>query len=243
VALPRLLIVDDQVEVLKLILRTLAPGKYAVRMAGDGVEALTLARESTPDLIITDVNMPRMDGWTLVKHMRSTAALALVPVIFLTGQSASEDHIRGYRLGADDYIDKTTSFGELPARVDRALAKHRELDATVAPGTSTPGLAGRCDVIGLASLLTILDAGRRSGILRLRRTSPAEEGLIFVVEGRVHRAELRPGKARNRDVVFELLRWTSGTFDFTSSELRVADDVQGSTAQLLVEGARRIDEP
>src|SRR5688500_5412189 len=106
-ALPRLLIVDDQVEVLKFIMRTLGPDRYAVRMAGDGVEALTLARESTPDLVITDVNMPRMDGWNLVKSMRAIPALTLVPVIFLTGQEAAEDHVRGFRLGADDYIDKS----------------------------------------------------------------------------------------------------------------------------------------
>jgi DNA-binding response OmpR family regulator len=240
-ALPRLLIVDDQIEVLKLITRTLGPGQYAVRMAGDGVEALTLAKESTPDLVITDVNMPRMDGWTLVRQMRSTPSLALVPVILLTGQEAAEDHIRGFRLGADDYIDKSTSFGELPARVIRALEKRRELGAT--PGMSSPsaGLAGRCDVIGLASLLTILDTDRRSGILRLRRTSPPEEGLLFVVEGRVHRAELRPRDVKNRDAVFELLRWSAGTFDFSPMPLRVADDVEASAAQLLVEGARRMD--
>ena len=136
-------------------------GKYEIRTAADGEEGLRLAQEEPPDLIITDVNMPRMDGWTMVKRLRADARLAVVPVIFLTSRSAIEDHIRGFRLGADDYLEKSTSFWELSDRVRSALAKRRELDQAVAPGSSAHegGLAGRCDVIGLASLLTILESG------------------------------------------------------------------------------------
>ncbi len=235
---PRVLCVDDHLDVLRIVSKVLGLGGYDLRTAPDGEEGLRLARELSPDLIITDVNMPRMDGWTFVKQLRSTAPLALVPVIFLTARSGSGDHIRGFRLGADDYLDKSKDFWELPDRVSRALARRRELDATVAPAGN---LAGRCEVIGLASLLTVLESGQRGGILRLQRTSPNEEGLLFLVKGRVHRAELRPGNLKNREAVFHLLGWTAGTFEFKPDAPRTADDVEWPAAQLLIEGARRID--
>ncbi|HEX7897455.1 MAG TPA: response regulator [Planctomycetota bacterium] len=235
---PRILCVDDHLDVLRLVKKALEPGGYDLRTAPDGEQGLRLARELPPDLIITDVNMPRMDGWMFVKQLRSTAPLALVPVIFLTARAAAEDHIRGFRLGADDYLDKGRDFWELPDRVSRSLARRRELDATVAPEGS---LTGRCEVIGLAALLTVIETARRSGVLRLQRTSPTEEGLLFLVDGRIHRAELRPGTLKNREAVFHLLTWTTGAFEFTHGALRTADDVEWPTAQLLIEGARRID--
>ena len=78
-----------------------------------------------PDLIITDVMMPKLDGWALVRALRSRAELALVPVIFLTALGGEEDRIRGFRLGADDYLPKPFRFEELELRVANALKKRQ----------------------------------------------------------------------------------------------------------------------
>jgi hypothetical protein len=189
--------------------------------------------------------MPRMDGWTMVKQMRAIPKLALVPVIFLTSQESGDDHIRGFKLGADDYLDKSTNFWELSERAARALARRREMSdaATPAPAAGGSVLKGRCDVIGLASLLTVLEAGRLSGVLRVTRVNPVEDGVMYVVGGRIHRAELRPrDDLRNREAIFALLSRSDGSFEFSPGTLRTADDVKWSTAQILIEAARRIDE-
>lgn len=244
-SLPRILIVDDQTDVLKLARKALGSGTYEVQVAMDGAEGLMIAKQATPDLVVTDVNMPRMDGWTMVKQMRLHPKLALVPVIFLTSQETGDDHIRGFKLGADDYLDKSTSFWELAERVARALGRRREISdaATPAPAAGGSVLKGRCDVIGLASLLTVLEAGRLSGVLRVTRVNPVEDGVLYVVGGRIHRAELRPrDDLRDREAIFALLSRTDGSFEFSPGSLRVTDDVKWSTAQILIEAARRIDE-
>lgn len=245
-AIPRILLVDDEPAVHQLVRTMLKRDEYTVDTVPNGLEAQKKVKQSTPDLIVTDVLMPFMDGWTLVKNFRSTPALALVPVIFLTSQSSNEDHIRGFRLGADDYIDKTTGFWELPERISRALARRKEIETTVrpAPGASpSSGLRGKFDQIGLASLLTVLDLGKRGGILRVRRPEPAEEGVLYLVDGRVHRSELQDRRQiKDREAVYTMLSWSTGTFEFSAEKLRVGDQVGLATTELLLEGARRLDE-
>ena len=246
-AVSRIMVVDDDLEVHSLVRTILKRGEYAIQAFFDPPRALQSARESPPDLVISDVLMPMMDGWTFVKTLRSTPSCALVPVIFLTTAASTEDCIRGFRLGADDYLDKTSEFWNLGERVSRALARRREIETTVriapvAPAPAGP-MKGKFDQIGLASLLTVLDLGRRGGILRIRRRQPAEEGVLYLVKGRVHRADLetRPEIA-DRDAVYDMLSWSDGTFEFSAEKLRAADQVGMATNELLLEGARRIDE-
>jgi len=239
------MVVDDDLEVHRLVRSVLKRGEYAIQAFFNPVLALQSARESAPDLVISDVNMPLMDGWSLVKNLRAIPSCTLVPVIFLTSANKTEDYIRGFRLGADDYLDKASEFWDLGDRVARALARGREIETTVRipkPAQAGP-LAGKFDQVGLASLLTVLDLGKRSGILRVKRHQPAEEGLLYLVKGRVHRADLEMRReVGDRDAVYDLLAWSNGTFEFSAEKLRVGDQVEMSTAELLLEGARRIDE-
>jgi DNA-binding response OmpR family regulator len=238
---PRILIVDDQTEVLRLALKALAAGDYDLRTSPDGAEAFLLAREWGPDLVVTDVTMPKMDGWALVKQLRSNAKLALVPVIFLTSRAGSEERMQGFRLGADDYLDKSTGFWELPERVTKALGRARDLEASVSTPSAGGGLTGRCDVIGLAALLNVLEATKQSGILRLKRAVRAEEGFVYFVGGRVRRAEIKLAPEKNAEALYALVSWTDGSFEFSPGALRVSDDVGMTAAQILVEAARRMD--
>lgn len=247
-AVARVFLVDDEPAVHQLVRTMLKPAHYALETYFNPVEALKRARLTPPDLIVTDVLMPMMDGWAFVKQLRSAPPLALVPVIFLTSRSSTEDYIRGFRLGADDYLDKSTEFWELADRVSRTLARRKDLEAAVGPIASvreqpSGGLRGQFDQIGMASLLTVLDLGKRGGVLRVKRPQPAEEGVLYLVEGRVHRADLQTAKeVRDREAVYALLGWSDGTFEFSADRLRVADQVGMPTAELLLEGARRIDE-
>jgi len=241
----RIMVVDDDLEVHRLVRTILKRMEVAIQAVFNPVQALESCRESAPDLVISDVMMPMMDGWSFVKSLRSIPSCAFVPVIFLTSANTTEDYIRGFRLGADDYLDKTSEFWNLADRVAKALARSREIETTVRLPKPTPtsSLKGKFDQVGLASLLTVLDLGKKSGILRVRRDRPADEGVVYVVKGRVHRADLeRRREVADRDAIYDLLAWSDGTYEFSPEKLRVADQVEMATAELLLEGARRIDE-
>lgn len=239
---PRILLVDDDPWIVRMVTAVLEKRGYQIMTAPDGAEALKVVAQSTPNLIITDVMMPRMDGWTLVKQLRAQPRFAMVPVIFLTALASDDDRIRGFRLGADDYLPKPFRFDELDLRVANVLKKQQELHKEAKPGgeDGKPGIHGALDQLGLSSLLAMLEMERKSGVLVLRRGS--EVGRIFVREGRVVFARMDAGPKQNAEAVFELLGWPDGRFDFSTIEVDMEDQVQSSTTHLLMEGARLIDE-
>jgi two-component system, chemotaxis family, sensor kinase CheA len=100
------LVVDDAVTVRELQRAMLQRAGYEVRTASDGDEALTLIAQQRPDLLITDVEMPNMDGLTLTRAVRATPALASLPVLVVTSRSADEDRRQGLEAGADAYLGK-----------------------------------------------------------------------------------------------------------------------------------------
>jgi len=120
------LVVDDNAELRALVRRGLV-ARYRVVEAQDGLEALALARAATPDLVVSDVMMPGMDGFQLVEAFRADAELDHVPIVLLTARAESEDRIAGLERGADDYIEKPFSAHELGARVDNLIASRRRL--------------------------------------------------------------------------------------------------------------------
>lgn len=244
---PVVLVVDDDEWIVAAVRVALSPRKYELLSALDGWEGLSQATRRTPDVVISDIMMPRMDGWTFVKQLRSKPQLALVPVIFLTSQNSSEDFLKGYRLGADDFLSKPVDTRDLDQRVIKALQQreallkiHEPAPAVAAAAGGT--LKGTVDQMGLASLLSVLQLGRRNGILQMRRP-PGEEGMIFLVDGAIHRAETRGGvRRRNHEAVYALLGWSDGTFEFSMTSLRTPDEIGMPVESLLLEGARRLDE-
>jgi two-component system response regulator VicR len=121
----KILVVDDELELTLLLQRMLAKEGYQVQTAGDGTTGLRLAYSFQPDLILLDVMMPEMDGWTMLRRLRE---FCNVPVIFLTAVGGTERTIDGLDLGADDYITKPFARSELLARV-QAVLRRRMLPA------------------------------------------------------------------------------------------------------------------
>jgi class 3 adenylate cyclase len=116
----RILVVDDQrtnAEMVSGLLRNLG---YEVEFALDGAEALELVRDKGPDLVISDIRMPGVDGYELCRRLRSNAATALLPVILVTGAEQAE-RVKGVEAGADDFLAKPVNWAELFARVKRLL--------------------------------------------------------------------------------------------------------------------------
>ncbi|MHB8815675.1 MAG: ATP-binding protein [Steroidobacteraceae bacterium] len=121
----RILVVDDNADMRKYLLRLLR-GHWQVETASDGAAALERIRERRPDIIITDIMMPRVDGFELLRKVRSDAATAQIPVLLLSARAGEEATVGGLRAGAVDYLIKPFSAHELLARVESRLAAARQ---------------------------------------------------------------------------------------------------------------------
>jgi two-component system copper resistance phosphate regulon response regulator CusR len=115
----RILVIEDELKTAAYLKKGLEESGYAVDVANNGPQGLILAQEEEYDVIVLDVMLPGMDGWTIVKTLRSTRT---TPVLFLTARDDVDDRVRGLELGADDYLVKPFAFVELLARV-RTLAR------------------------------------------------------------------------------------------------------------------------
>ncbi len=120
---PTILLVEDDLD-LQRMLKAMLRGFGEVTCAADGVEALLLLRDGlVPDLILTDVMMPRMDGFEFVQALAEHDELARVPVIFLTARNTPKDVIAGIQAGARAYVTKPFKQQELLDKVRRALGR------------------------------------------------------------------------------------------------------------------------
>lgn len=116
----KVLVVDDDVKTVELVKLYLNRDGYRVLAAYDGVEALRLARESHPDLIVLDLMLPGIDGLEVCRALRKESD---VPIIMLTAMTTDQDKLKGLDLGADDYVTKPFSPRELAARVRTVLRR------------------------------------------------------------------------------------------------------------------------
>lgn len=149
---PRILVVDDESAVTDLLAYNLRAAHYEVLVAADGREALRLARESEPDLVLLDLMIPEVDGLEVCRELRTSGD---VPVIMITARGEETDRVVGLELGADDYVCKPFSVRELMARIKAVLRRRRE---GVKPGAHSSLLQSKA---GLR-----LDALRREATLR-----------------------------------------------------------------------------
>ena len=124
----RILLADDNADMRTYVRQLLAP-MYEVESVRDGAEALAAATKRHPDLILTDVMMPRLDGFALLEQLRATPALRDVPVMLLSARAGQESRIQGLDAGADDYLVKPFSARELVTRVGAMLERRRAREA------------------------------------------------------------------------------------------------------------------
>lgn len=119
----RLLVVDDEQDVRDLLAMVLARHGFAVRTAADGMEALVVAQDDPPDLILLDVMMRDMDGWEVLKLLQLEEATRQVPVVILSARAEPRDKIRGLQEGAVDYLTKPFAIEEVVARLESILGE------------------------------------------------------------------------------------------------------------------------
>lgn len=125
------LIVDDNIDTVELLRKRLKAEGYNTEEAYDGEEALKKVQESLPDLIVLDVMMPKMDGYEVCRRLKTDERTKLIPVIMLTAKSDVESKVRGFDIGADDYVPKPFDYRELSARIRSLLIKKKESEKVI----------------------------------------------------------------------------------------------------------------
>ena len=179
----RILVVDDEPSVTDLIAYNLRKALYDVRAAADGREALRLAREYKPDLILLDLMIPEVDGLDVCRELRKSSA---VPIIMITARGEELDRVLGLEIGADDYITKPFSVRELMARI-KAVLRRTQQDGEAEPSTLLHGPGN-----------LLMDVERRSIVAG--ETAIELTRLEFDL---LHRLLINPGRVLTRERLLE----------------------------------------
>ena len=232
----RVLVVDDDTWHRERAAAVMRDSGYTVVTADNGVQALQNAMQEPPDVILSDVQMPVLDGWQLVRMLRARPTLAHIPVVFVTSLSSDEERLQGYRLGVDDYIAKPFDEDELSLRVQRVVTRSRAYPRDT---TTTKALRGSLAHVSLATLLAFAEAERRTGILLLVRSDAI--ATIYLSEGAPVRVDL-PAEADDLLAggrLHYLLGWTEGRFELADADVADEDTMGVTTTAVLLEHAKR----
>jgi two-component system, OmpR family, response regulator len=232
----KVVVVDDDPIYLEHVARMFRERSDMVYTAVDGFEGLALCLKQLPDVILCDVQMPRMDGWQFLRMVRARPSLAGTPVVFMTTLQGDEERLRGYQLGVDDYIAKPFHAEEMLARTDRLVARaQRQSGRNVEKKT----LRGDLMQVSLASVLSFLENEHMSGELLIVGKSRAR---ILLADGKLLRVELNePVPVAERP--FVVLGWKRGQFEFVPQDIDIEPTDQPlSLTGLILEHARRSDE-
>lgn len=232
----RILVVDDDRLSRNHVCRALSARWSDIETAENGLEALGKALASPPDLILSDVEMPGMDGWQLLRVVRSRPKLAKTPVIFLTRLRGERERLRGYHLGVDDFVAKPADPADLRARVSGLLVRTRGRPS------GNDVLRGDLAHVSLSSVLSFIQQERRSGNLLV--ASGRRLATLVIRDGDVVQVRLtsESAAATPLDRLFEVLDWATGTFELAEAEAVSTDEIGMSTSGALLEWARLKDE-
>jgi len=235
-----ILIVDDNPQVLKLLHIFLTKAGYHPIEAENGEIGLQMANEHKPDLIISDVMMPGMDGIEFCWMVRENSEVPNIPFIFLTSFNDPETRIKGFRSGADKYLTKPidrkklmTAVEELLSRFDR-VKNLEEIDKI----GSVSSIKGDLRELSIVEIVQMFNLSKKTGILHIAGDLSGE---IYLLSGQIQAAfcdDLLGEKA-----ILKLVELDYGTFVFESKEISDQEkNVSGSTMNIIMEACQIMDE-
>ncbi|MBX3270679.1 MAG: response regulator [Sandaracinaceae bacterium] len=234
------LVVDDSASYRELVARSLEDAGHHVTVAENGLEGFGKAMQRTPDIVLTDVTMPVMDGWQLLRLLRARDATKKVPVVFLTSLDSERDRIKGYQRGVDDYIAKPFAGAELVARVLRIVTRSRWEGVLHDPGDRTT-MTGDLRQVTLPSLLAFAESERRTAVVTIQ--TPRTTARVAIHKGVVTSVHIPDPKAPPQllERLLLVLDWEDGRFYMEEAELPEPTE-QVIVQMALLEHARRKDE-
>lgn len=234
----KILVVEDNPAVLQLLERGLEPCGE-VQSASDGADALLRVVEAVPDLVVSDYNMPGLNGRQLFEKLRARDSTQALPFIFVASRAEIEERLRPFIEGVEDYIPKPFFLRDLTARVKKVSDRiHLEKLQTTA---RRPGVIdGLLEEMNLIDLFQTLEMGQKSCRLTMKNDTDGKCEIYFE-GGQVYDATF--GTITGDEAVYKIAKWAKGSFeiDFNaapSPEKRTTQSTQG----MLMEAMRLLDE-
>lgn len=217
-----ILVIEDDEIVARVIERSLRGEEFKVTVANSGVEGLKTARRAIPDLVLLDVIMPGMDGYTVCREMRNDPLLVDVPVLFLTAKIKDEDRIAGFQAGGDDYLCKPFNIEELTLRVRAILRRTQNQAASpdTFPGTADHILGETSATQGQAGLEHV---PRQPKSVHCRQRIEVDKYVLDARTFELHTPDR--GKLRLTPVQFDLLYYLMSHPGQIFSPGRLLDEV------------------
>ncbi len=232
----RILIVDDNPQVLKLLNISLSKAGYQIYEAENGEEGLKVLGQEKPDLVISDMMMPKMDGMEFCWMVRETSLIPSVPFIFLTSFEDRDTAIRGFRAGADEYLKKPIDRKQLLDIVANLLNRHDRLKVMSEP-ESSKGFSGNLQELSIVELVQMYNLNKKSGILHIDGSIP---GKMVIRDG--HLVYAKTEQREGDQAVYEMVAMKEGTFRFESEVSDEPANIKSSTMNVLMEACRLVDE-
>jgi len=238
-AKPKILMVDDEVDYLTLLKLKLLNEGFDVLATDNGRDALLLLENEEPDLVVSDVVMPGMDGLEMLRTMRKTPSISDIPLIFLSGKSDTGMKVEALHLGAEDFLVKPVDLKELAARIRNVIRRDVKRRTEAVPAVQNPGVMGDLQNLGIPEIVQTLHLGLKTACVTLH-AGTKEEARIFFSNGRVCHAE--GGGRKGEEAFYRILRYTEGPFLIAHGQTTELRTIDKDEMQLILEGFRRIDE-
>jgi DNA-binding response OmpR family regulator len=232
------LIVDDSQLVLEVLRDFFVNHGYLVDQAESAEVALALLENAVPDIIVSDVLMPGMDGWGLFETVRDRAETSQIPFVFLTSQTELPQRLRGIETGAEDYVTKPFDVEELHARIERILERAAE-SKRPAMGHDDSLLSGSFEHLGMSDLLQVLSLNDTDGEIVLHYGEYS--GRVVLAGGDVVHAEC--GTLVAIKALYRMLDWSTASFRLVPPQVpAAARTIDVPTANLVMNGLVSLDE-
>lgn len=236
----KILIVDDNPHVLKLLSISLQKAGYEVQTAENGDQGIELVNKFKPDLVISDVMMPQTDGIEFCWMVRENSEIPMVPFIFLTSLNDQDMEIRGFRAGADEYLIKPVDRNVLLEKVETLLKRAKRVKTVEDEQVSQKkGFEGNIADLSLAEMIQLLNLNKRSGTMDI---IAEKKGQIVFENGEMIYA-IYNDKFLGEDAIAKLVMLKQGIFKFEPIvSQKVERNIHGSTMNVLLEACRLMDE-
>jgi len=232
---PTVLVADGDAKNLQILKENLEASGFVVVTASNGNKAWEEIQQSPPQLVLTEVNLPGLTGFQLLERLQADPNTKSIPLIFLTNQRDIQQRVRGFEMGAKDYLVKPLHVKEVVAHIRMVLRrlerrKNEQLDAYMR-------FSGRFDQLNLADLIEIFGVERKTGVLTL--SNGRKTGHVYFRDGAVVNASL--GEIKQEPAIYQMLTWNRGYFTMIFKDIDVPDEISVSNLGLLLHGIKRLE--
>ncbi len=205
----KILVVDDNAYLVDILSFSLEMENYEVLKAYDGEEALKIIGDITPDLILADIMMPKMDGFELCKKTKENPDTKDIPFLFLTAKGKLGDQLKGFSLGGDDYIVKPFNLNDLLKKIAKSIEQYKEKGSTVLDVPQNGSLVE----FPIIKILQTAKSNNQSVTLTVIAAN--DIGKIYIKDGKIVKAETSVNKEKS--ALELILSWKDGKFKIDNS--------------------------